>query len=53
MFTLNEMLIFFFERNAVGEYPTVVLYKYIKKDKKTKQKHQEAQQNYRTGYSAK
>jgi len=34
MFTLNEMLIFFFERNAVGEYPTVVLYKYIKKIRK-------------------
>jgi hypothetical protein len=30
MFTLNDMLIFFFERHAVGEYPTVVLYKHIK-----------------------
>ena len=29
MFTLNEMLILFFERHAVGEYPTV-LYEYIK-----------------------
>lgn len=30
MLTLNEMLIFCFERHAVGECPTVVLYKYRK-----------------------
>jgi hypothetical protein len=36
MFTLNEMLILFFEIHAVGEYPTV-LYKYIKKYKDKKQ----------------
>jgi hypothetical protein len=37
MLTLNEMLIFCFERHAVGECPTVVLYKYRKNIKIRKQ----------------
>lgn len=37
MLTLNEMLIFCFERHAIGECPTVVLYKYRKNIKIRKQ----------------